>query len=73
MIKIVLQLLFEIQILNRLLYTLYPSELLAYKGVFFSESEIRFSNLQISPPKLFQITILNLKFLPITVNSLFKF
>ena len=32
-----------------------------FKGVFFSESEIRFPNLQISI-KLLQITILNLKF-----------
>ena len=32
------------------------------KGVFFSESAIRFSNLQISKIKVFQITILSLKF-----------
>ena len=43
------------------------------KGGFFSEGEIRFSNLQ---NRLLQITILNLKFeIPahITVNNLFKF
>ena len=32
------------------------------KGGFFSESVIRFSNLQISKIKIFQITILSLKF-----------
>ena len=37
---------------------------------FFSESKIRFSNLQ---NKLLQITTLNLKFLPITINNLFQF
>ena len=31
------------------------------KGVFFSESEIRFPNLPISKKKLFQKTILSLK------------
>ena len=32
------------------------------KGGFFSESAIRFSDLQISKKKIFQKTILNLKF-----------
>jgi hypothetical protein len=33
-----------------------------FKGGFFSESAIRFSNLPISKRKIFQITILTLKF-----------
>jgi hypothetical protein len=32
------------------------------KGAFFSESDIRFSNLQISKKKLFQKYVLSLKF-----------
>ena len=47
--------------------TLCPSQ---SKVTFFSESVIRFSNLQ---KKIFQITMLNLKFPPITVNNLFQF
>ena len=43
------------------------------KGGFFSESEIRFSSLQISRQKLLQITILNMKFEIPAVNNSFKF
>ena len=37
-------------------------QLASAKGAFFLESEIRFSNIPISPKKLFQKTILSLKF-----------
>ena len=42
------------------------------KGVFFSESVMRFSNLQNKYSKSLSWTW-NLNFLPITVNNLFKF
>ena len=57
------------------MWELFQKLTLGPKGGFFSESEIRFSNLQIfkiNYSKSLSSTW-NLKFPPITVNNLFKF